>query len=140
MKNQPPWTTEDLLPSERRFLNAMSELRFGHFQDLSIHDGQLVLDRPPPAIRQLKFGAATRSDSPQRGREFRLKQAVVDFFQHVRSIEDGQIRLLLIQDGLPMLAEEETVFSALPATSGASHADGKTSGCGGGEPAPEGRR
>lgn len=110
MKNRALRTTTDLLPSERRFRNAMSDLQFGHFQDLRICNGQLVLDPAPMAVRQLKFGKTAPAPSQQCGREFVLKQAVIDFFQHVRAIEHGRICLLQIQNGLPVLAEEETAL------------------------------
>jgi hypothetical protein len=105
--NKPPKTTRDLLPSERRFLRAMHELRFGHFQDLRVHNGELVLDPAPVAVRQLKFGAAGPAHVDVSDGEFDLKQPVARFFQYVRSVQLGEIRLLQIHNGLPMLAEEE---------------------------------
>ena len=112
MKNRALRTTGDRLPAERRFLNTISELQFGHFQDLRICNGQLVLDPAPIAVRQLKFGKTAPAPSQQGGPEFVLKQAVIDFFRHVRAIEHGRIRLLQIQNGLPVLAEEEAVLVA----------------------------
>jgi hypothetical protein len=49
--SRPMWT-HDLLPSERRFLAAMNEIVFGHFELLRIERGELLRDPwPKPLAR-----------------------------------------------------------------------------------------
>src|SRR5438128_6272220 len=59
-----PTSTNDLLPSERQIMVAMSDLRFGRFEFLRIEHGELILHPWPSTVRDVKFGAA-----PARPRE-----------------------------------------------------------------------
>jgi hypothetical protein len=102
-----PKATHDLSPSERRFVVAMNELRFGRFEFLRIEHGKLVLDPWPAATRSFKFGnghLAARKEVPN---EFELKRHVAQFFERVRSIEAGEIRCLEVRHGLPFSMEVE---------------------------------
>ena len=45
-----PTLTRDLLPSERRFVEAMSDVGFGRFELLRIEHGELVLDPWPITV------------------------------------------------------------------------------------------
>ena len=55
MDQQTPKSTRDLLRSERHFLGAMYLLRFGHFKNLQIRNGELILDPAPVAVRQTEI-------------------------------------------------------------------------------------
>jgi hypothetical protein len=104
MMQAAPTSTENLLASERRFLEAMRRMRFGRFECLQIRNGELVLDPWPTTIRDMKFGSqggqqATTAD------EFALKQQAVELFEYVRSVAVGKIRILEIRHGLPFSME-----------------------------------
>ena len=71
LSNQPPISTRDLLPKERRFLRAMQELGHGRFECLRIFQGELVLDPWPATIRSVKFGNAT-PNRPLLGQQIRF--------------------------------------------------------------------
>jgi len=102
MRPNYPASTSDLLPSERRFLAAMRDLKFGYFEGLRIERGQLVLEPWPRAVRDVKFG----SDRPVAYPEAcQLKRQICEFFQLVRSIDSGEIRKLEIRYAVPLLAE-----------------------------------
>lgn len=108
MKPNRPATTRDLSEPERRFLEAMTELQFGHFDDISIERGEIVLSPWPKSVRQVKF-SAVESAAVSKGcaTEFQLKAEVAHFFAYVRSIASGEIRRLEVRHGLPQLAEVE---------------------------------
>jgi hypothetical protein len=102
---QPPISTRDLLPKERRFLRAMQQLGHGRFESLQVCQGELVLDPWPTAIRSVKFGNPT-SNRPLSGSvDFELKGQAAEFFAHVRTIEVGVIRVLEVRGGLPFAME-----------------------------------
>src|ERR1039458_9536087 len=101
-----PITTRDLLPSERRFVPAMTALRFGRYERVPIVRGELVLEPWPSTVRHVKFGAAEpgRKDPPE---GFELKKQVADFFEFVRSVQAGEIRTLHIFNALPVAIDFE---------------------------------
>jgi hypothetical protein len=100
--------THDLSQSERRFLAAMNELGFGHFELIRIERNEVVLDPWPKTVRDVRFGSG--GSHPQKGLqdEFELKPAVIEFFQYVRAVGVGEILSLVVVRGLP--ASMETVY------------------------------
>ena len=111
-----PKSTQDLLPSERRFLDAMRQLRFGRFEFLQIRDGQLVLDPWPTTVRDVKLGAQVGDQDRATDGEFPLKQQVTEMFEYIRSVDAGEIRTLEIRHGLPFSMEIELLGKAIPGT------------------------
>jgi hypothetical protein len=111
--NGGPHSTQDLRNSERQFLAGLQRLGYGRLQGLSIRDGELVLDPWPTTIRDVKFGARPNQPEPK-GDDFLLKQQLVEFFEYVRSVESGVIRVLEVKNGLPfsMSIEKERLSHA----------------------------
>ncbi|MFN7994892.1 MAG: hypothetical protein U0Q18_14900 [Bryobacteraceae bacterium] len=106
-----PRSSRDLRPSERRFLLAMQQLGYGRFEDVPIRRGELVLDPWPATIKMVKFGPVTCNLPVNASSEFDLKSEVIEFFDHVRSIDRAEIKHLQIRGGLPFymeLAERRT--------------------------------
>jgi hypothetical protein len=101
-----PGFAGDLLPSEQRFLAAMREVAFGHFEYLQIRDGEIVLDPWPVAVRDVKFGVEA-ADTHLVTADYQLKRHVSEFFQYTRGIAVGEIRVLEIRHGLPLSMEVE---------------------------------
>ena len=104
----PTTSTEDLLPSERRFLAAMQALGFGRFEYVQIRKGDIILDPWPVAVRDVKFGAEGASERALHPAS-QLKRQVTEFFEYTRDVDDGEIRTLEIRHGLPFSMEVELV-------------------------------
>lgn len=100
-------TTRDLLASERLLVEAMRELGFGRFEYVQIRNGQPVVDPPPAAVRDVKFGARSPLNIDPPG-DFDLKRQVVELFEYTRSVDAGEIRTLEVRHGLPFSMEIET--------------------------------
>jgi hypothetical protein len=100
-------STHELLPSERRFLRAMQSLHYGRFEAIKIQRGEVVLDPWPTAICNVKFGAASLAGQRECPSEFELKKQIVEFFEYVRAVDAGEIRTLIVHDGLPFSMEIE---------------------------------
>jgi len=103
-----PTSTRDLTLSERRFLEAMQDLGFGHFEFLQLRHGELVLHPWPTAVRDVKFGSQEAPEPKPRSAEFELKRQVAEFFAYCRSVEAGEIRTLEVRHGIPLSMEIET--------------------------------
>jgi hypothetical protein len=102
-----PRSTHDLLPSERHFVIAMSELRFGRFEFLKIEGGELVLDPWPTTRRDVKFGSPDAAMHKPLREEFERKGQVTEFFDYVRAVDSGQIRCLELRHGVLFTMEIE---------------------------------
>jgi hypothetical protein len=103
---RPPVTTQDLLPSEERFLAAMQQLGFGRFEFLQIRGGELVLNPWPVTVRDIKFAAAQNTGKhSEPNSELRLQ--VAEFLAYVRDVDAGEIRELEVRHGLPFSMEIE---------------------------------
>jgi hypothetical protein len=83
----------------------MQQLGYGRFESLRILRGELVLDPWPTTVQTVKFGDATPNRPDNRSGEFELKQQTAQFFEFVRSIDAGEIRLLSIRGGQPFAIE-----------------------------------
>jgi len=105
-------TTKTMLkPSEQRLIEMARRIRYGCLTNLRVRNGELVLKKAPRARRRHRLG------KPERGRcihavgeDFRLKQQHRDLIAQLRTIRDGVIVSIEIQDGLPVnLITEEDV-------------------------------
>jgi hypothetical protein len=101
-----PSSTHDLLPSERRVVGALRNLWYGRFERIRVCAGELVLSPPPLSIRTVKFGSAPLQ-AENLPSEFALKKQFAEFFEQVRAIGDGEIRVLEVRAGLPFAMEVE---------------------------------
>ena len=110
--NNRPTLTRDLLPSERRFVDAMSDVGFGRFEFLRIEHGELVLDPWPTTVRGVKFGSPSAATHKPLAEEFELKSQVAEFFEYVRAVDTGEIRCLELRHGLPFSMEIEHGYNA----------------------------
>jgi hypothetical protein len=99
--NLRPQSTRDLRPTERRFVVALQQIGYGRLEFLRIQRGELVLDPWPTTVRHVKFGSARQVEGDKRPGEFDLKKQLADFFEHVRALDECQIRVLEVQAGLP---------------------------------------
>ena len=99
-------STNDLCASEQNFVLAMQKLGFGHFEAVRVVAGEIALDPWPKMVQSVKFGneelCAVSSSA-----EFQLKKPIVQFFERVRSIGDGEIRYLEVKHGLPFAMQVE---------------------------------
>jgi hypothetical protein len=97
--------THDLSQSERRFLAAIQELRFGSFESLRIQCGQLLLEPWPRTVRYLKLGSQGAVPRKQFNDEFELECPVVELFEYVRTADRGEILVLEVRHSRPFSME-----------------------------------
>jgi hypothetical protein len=95
--------SQDLLPSERRFLAAMQALGSGRFEFLQVRHGELILDPWPTTVRYVEFsGDEATVDSNAAG-------SAAQFFARIINIAAGEILTLEIRNGQPVSMEIELV-------------------------------
>ncbi|MBU1701015.1 MAG: hypothetical protein KJ970_13915 [Candidatus Eisenbacteria bacterium] len=63
-------------------------------------NGEPVLDPPPRVVREIRLGRA--GPGPAKGKDdFLLKKQVIDLFDEMTRVDNGQIERIDIQGGLP---------------------------------------
>ena len=93
-----------LSPARRRLLEICQKINFGRIENLSIRDGEPVLDPLPSIVQQLKFGGEN-GPRPELGTaDCCLKEEHVQLFDVFDQLQNGVIATLEVQNGLPFRA------------------------------------
>lgn len=100
--------TNTLSPAKRWLMQRMHQTNYGTMHDLIVRDGEPVIDPPPRIKRAFKLGGK-RSTPKQVPLDFVLKQEHLALFELMEEQQNGVISKLVIQDGLPFVAEWEVV-------------------------------
>ena len=102
-------TKSTLSPARARLVELMQRKNFCTFLDLSVSDGQPVLDPPPRLIREIKPGSENGPRPELRLGDYALKAQVVGMFDLMDAMGTGVIKTLEVKHGLPfrMTIEED---------------------------------
>jgi hypothetical protein len=96
-----PTNKADLSPAGVRLVELMQGMNYGRIFDLSVRDGQPVMDPPPRIVREIKFGG-DNGPRPEVGKaDFTLKAQTRGLFAQIEAIGEGIIRLIEVKHGLP---------------------------------------
>ena len=91
-----------LSPARRRLLEICQEINFGRLENLSIRDGEPVLDPLPSIVQQLKFGGENGPRPELGAPDFQLTKQHGDLFDYFDQLQNGVIATLEVQYGLPV--------------------------------------
>jgi hypothetical protein len=100
-RNRPNPSKASLSAAQSRFVELMQDINFGEFRDITIRNGEPVLDREPIRIREIKFGGDNGCRLERQCRDFVLKTQVVELLDWMHSIQNGVIESLEVKHGLP---------------------------------------
>jgi len=98
-----------LTPSQQKLLTEMQRINFGRIFDLSVRNGQPVMDPLPRIVREIKFGGDNGPRPESAKADFTLKAQVHDLFAQLEALGDGVIPCIEIQRGLPFRMTVEEV-------------------------------
>jgi len=79
----------------------MRRLGHGRYESLKIHNGELILTPWPTANPRCEVGAQHPGCEKELSSEFMLSQQLVQLFEHIRNMDVGEIRVLVIKSGRP---------------------------------------
>jgi hypothetical protein len=68
----------------------------------------------------VKFGSEDRSACPTPPADFQLKRQVVELFEYVREVDEGEIRCLEIRHGIPFSMDVEVTGTSITVAEGGS--------------------
>lgn len=105
---RPPLRTRDLSAQQRSLVDLMREHQFGRIENMSVREGQPVLDRDLRVVRTTRLGGeGTRTNVPCKS-EFELKRAVCDLFDELARLDNGTVVRLEFKRGLPCVLETDS--------------------------------
>jgi hypothetical protein len=90
-----------LSPNRQRLLAVMQQHNFCKILQLHVSDGEPVFDPDPTVIQDLKIGGNNDPRIEIHLRDYVLKQAHVELFQHLDELRDGIVDELEVRYGLP---------------------------------------
>lgn len=94
-------TKAALSEMRRQLVELMQSINFGRIENLTIRDGDPVLEPLPRIVREVKFGGDNGPRPERDVRNFLLKTQVVELFQSLDQIDNGVLVVLEIKHGLP---------------------------------------
>lgn len=96
-------TKRQLSSPRQHLLELMQKMNFCRIQGLEIRQGEPVLSPAPVVIQDLKIGGNNDPRVEIHLRDYALKQAHLELFQHFDEIKDGVIDELEVRHGLPQM-------------------------------------
>jgi len=94
-------TKAGLSPGQRRLLELMQEVNFGHIFGLTVCEGEPVFDPPLRVTRDIKIGGENGPRPEAHLNDFALKSKVEEFFEHLTRLGNGIVEKIEIKHGLP---------------------------------------
>jgi len=82
-------------------LELMQDANFGRIENLTVIDGEPVLDPRPVVVREHKFGGENGPRTERGVADFLLKQRLVELFTFLDELQNGVIDVLEFKHGLP---------------------------------------
>jgi len=102
---RPPLRTQDLSPQQRSLVDLMREYQFGRIENMSVREGQPVVDHDLRIVRATRLGGDGSRTKVPCASEFELKRALSDLFDELAGLGIGTVVRLEFKRGLPWLLE-----------------------------------
>lgn len=95
-----------LSPSRQSFIELMQKLGYGRIEQITVVNGEPVLEPKPKVVLDIKFGSE-ESVPVATAHDFALKKQVIEFFACLERIGTGSVSCLHVKAGLPFKLELE---------------------------------
>jgi len=103
-------TNRELSPACARLLELCRYVNYGRIEGLRVLGGEPVLDGPVRVVRSIRTDTEATCGCRTNSDDFTLKKQHIAFFAALAQIRDGTVKVIEVQDGLPLRMEvEETV-------------------------------
>ena len=88
-------------PQRQQLIRELQRINFGRIDNLTIRNGEPVLDPPPSKQFEFKFAGENGPRPELDASDFQLRQQVVELFAFFDERQNGVIDVLEIKHGLP---------------------------------------
>jgi hypothetical protein len=96
--------TTTLTPAKLWLVRLMHELQYATMHDLVVCDGDPMSDPPPKIEQAFKLGSK-RNPAKVVSEDFALKHQHIQLFELMEDKQNGVIKKLTVQDGLPFFVK-----------------------------------
>jgi hypothetical protein len=107
---------QHLGPAQRLLVDLMHLHQFGRIENMSVRDGQPILDSTVNVVRVARLGDKSNWTKLSNTGEFELKMQVRDLFAELMRLGNGIVILLEFRRGLPILLETTARCHPAPAS------------------------
>jgi hypothetical protein len=107
-------TKSSLSPSQSRLVELLQQLNFGRVEGLRIRAGEPIFEPAPRIIQKLKIGSENGPRVEGALPDFWLKQQVIEMFETIARVGDGEILSIDVKYGLPFALEIERPLPSGP--------------------------
>ena len=105
-------TFKQLNAGDQNLLKLMQTVDYGRLEQFSICNGHVVATSASRKVRSRKIRTTLHRQSRSDG-DFLLTEKHIEFFQEIREIAEGFIKVIQIQAGLPVSFEIEESISSI---------------------------
>jgi len=104
--------TQDLSPGQRSLVDLMHLHQFGRIENMSVRDGQPILDSTVNVVRVVRLAGNGHGTTSVAGDEFELKRLVRELVTELARLGNGKVIRLEFRHGLPFLLETAATASS----------------------------
>ena len=97
----------NLSMENQTLVEQMQLINFGRIEGLPVRAGKPVWNEQTRVVRKIKLGGDNASRPEADLDDFELKREVIDLFEEIKKLGDGQILTLEIKHGLPFAMDVE---------------------------------
>jgi hypothetical protein len=94
-------TNAALSPGRKDLVQLMQRLNFGRIEGLEIRNGEPVFEPAPRIIQDIKIGGENGPRPELAIKDFALRSAVIELFEHLSRIGDGTLESIEVKHGMP---------------------------------------
>ena len=107
-------TFKQLNAGDQNLLKLMQTVDYGRLEQLSICNGHVVATSASRKVRSRKIGTRKKPHHQSRpDGDFLLNEKQTEFFNDIREVPEGYIKVIQIQAGLPISFEIEENISSI---------------------------
>ena len=107
-------TFSQLDAGDQKLLKLMQTIDYGRLEQFSICNGHVVATSTSRKVRSRKIGTRTIPHHQSRpDGDFLLNEKQTEFFNEIREVPEGYIKVIQIQAGLPISFEIEESISSI---------------------------
>lgn len=92
---------KDLSAARQRLLELMQRQNFCRIERLEVRQGEPVFEPPPTVIQHVRIGGDNDPKVQMHLKNYALKQAQVEMFQHLDDLGTGVVEAIEVRAGLP---------------------------------------
>lgn len=102
----------ELSHAQQQMVELFQQINFGKLHRLQVRSGEPQLIPLPRVVRDVRIPGENGSRLETHLKDFVLKREMIDFFDHLKELDNGEIELVEVRYGLPVRLLIESIFQS----------------------------